>query len=116
MKIFFTGIRRRLHEYVYPNLLFRSRRNGHSTDVDCELIQLHSTALPWTFTNGFAVGGVSAAVSKTAAAPIERIKLLIQNQVGCPIPLKQLVSESRKRKTSHRCCHGDAVGTHRSAS
>lgn len=31
--------------------------------------------------NAFAVGGVSAAVSKTAAAPIERIKLLIQNQV-----------------------------------
>lgn len=28
------------------------------------------------------VGGVSAAVSKTAAAPIERIKLLIQNQVS----------------------------------
>ena len=28
------------------------------------------------------VGGVSAAVSKTAAAPIERVKLLIQNQVG----------------------------------
>lgn len=28
----------------------------------------------------FAMGGVSAAVSKTAAAPIERIKLLIQNQ------------------------------------
>lgn len=26
------------------------------------------------------MGGVSAAVSKTAAAPIERIKLLIQNQ------------------------------------
>jgi len=35
------------------------------------------------FTNfaiDFAMGGVSAAVSKTAAAPIERIKLLIQNQ------------------------------------
>jgi solute carrier family 25 (adenine nucleotide translocator) protein 4/5/6/31 len=28
----------------------------------------------------FAMGGVSAAVSKTAAAPIERVKLLIQNQ------------------------------------
>lgn len=28
------------------------------------------------------VGGVSAAVSKTAAAPIERVKLLIQNQVS----------------------------------
>ena len=27
------------------------------------------------------VGGVSAAVSKTAAAPIERVKLLVQNQV-----------------------------------
>lgn len=26
------------------------------------------------------MGGVSAAVSKTAAAPIERVKLLIQNQ------------------------------------
>ncbi len=32
------------------------------------------------------VGGVSAAVSKTAAAPIERIKLLVQNQV-CDIAL-----------------------------
>lgn len=29
------------------------------------------------------MGGVSAAVSKTAAAPIERIKLLVQNQVRC---------------------------------
>lgn len=26
------------------------------------------------------MGGVSAAVSKTAAAPLERVKLLIQNQ------------------------------------
>ncbi len=26
------------------------------------------------------MGGVSAAVAKTAAAPIERIKLLVQNQ------------------------------------
>jgi Mitochondrial carrier protein len=30
------------------------------------------------------VGGVAAAVSKTAAAPIERVKLLIQNQVQLP--------------------------------
>ena len=30
------------------------------------------------------MGGVSAAVSKTAAAPIERVKLLIQNQVRHP--------------------------------
>jgi hypothetical protein len=30
------------------------------------------------------VGGIAAAVSKTAAAPIERVKLLIQNQVRNP--------------------------------
>lgn len=33
-----------------------------------------------TFLADFLMGGVSAAVSKTAAAPIERVKLLIQNQ------------------------------------
>lgn len=33
-----------------------------------------------TFFVDFLMGGVSAAVSKTAAAPIERVKLLIQNQ------------------------------------
>jgi hypothetical protein len=32
------------------------------------------------FMQDFLMGGVSAAVSKTAAAPIERVKLLIQNQ------------------------------------
>ncbi|KAF9174114.1 ADP/ATP carrier protein [Mortierella sp. AD011] len=32
------------------------------------------------FATDFLMGGVSAAVSKTAAAPIERIKLLLQNQ------------------------------------
>ncbi|ODN78011.1 ADP,ATP carrier protein 2, mitochondrial [Cryptococcus amylolentus CBS 6039] len=32
------------------------------------------------FLTDFMMGGVSAAVSKTAAAPIERIKLLVQNQ------------------------------------
>lgn len=32
------------------------------------------------FAMDFLMGGVSAAVSKTAAAPIERVKLLIQNQ------------------------------------
>lgn len=33
-----------------------------------------------SFAIDFLMGGVSAAVSKTAAAPIERVKLLIQNQ------------------------------------
>jgi len=32
------------------------------------------------FARDFLMGGVSAAISKTAAAPIERIKLLIQSQ------------------------------------
>merc|ERR1712105_289743 len=32
------------------------------------------------FAENFALSGVAAVVSKTAAAPIERIKLLIQNQ------------------------------------
>ncbi len=32
------------------------------------------------FAIDFLMGGVSAAVSKTAAAPIERVKLLVQNQ------------------------------------
>lgn len=34
----------------------------------------------YSFMVDFLMGGVSAAVSKTAAAPIERVKLLIQNQ------------------------------------
>jgi len=36
------------------------------------------------------VGGISAAVSKTAAAPIERVKLLIQNQVWKEYPSLEL--------------------------
>ncbi|KAJ3894468.1 mitochondrial carrier [Lentinula edodes] len=35
---------------------------------------------PKEFAIDFMMGGVSAAVSKTAAAPIERVKLLVQNQ------------------------------------
>jgi len=37
---------------------------------------------PWTFALDFALGGVSAAVSKTAVAPIERVKLLLQVQAS----------------------------------
>jgi hypothetical protein len=43
------------------------------------------------------VGGVSAAVSKTAAAPIERIKLLVQNQVcdiASPFPFQLRAQEA----------------------
>lgn len=70
----FTGLRRRLPEYV-PRLNYPVF--GWS----------HQPVSPRLNTNGFTVGGVSAAVSKTAAAPIERIKLLIQNQVGHPFSI-----------------------------
>ena len=54
-----------------------------------DLSRVSSTASPifvaapaekGNFMLDFLMGGVSAAVSKTAAAPIERVKLLIQNQ------------------------------------
>lgn len=35
---------------------------------------------PMSFAKDFLAGGVSAAVSKTAVAPIERVKLLLQVQ------------------------------------
>lgn len=35
---------------------------------------------PISFLKDFAAGGVSAAISKTAVAPIERVKLLLQVQ------------------------------------
>ena len=38
------------------------------------------TADPYGFLKDFMAGGVSAAVSKTAVAPIERVKLLLQVQ------------------------------------
>ncbi|KAK2982699.1 hypothetical protein RJ640_014499 [Escallonia rubra] len=44
------------------------------------LIQAPSEKTGGGFVVDFLMGGVSAAVSKTAAAPIERVKLLIQNQ------------------------------------
>jgi solute carrier family 25 (mitochondrial adenine nucleotide translocator), member 4/5/6/31 len=47
-------------------------------------------------TNRHVVGGVSAAVSKTAAAPIERVKLLIQNQVSYKTPIGTCNSISTK--------------------
>lgn len=35
---------------------------------------------PVAFMKDFAAGGISAAISKTAVAPIERVKLLLQVQ------------------------------------
>jgi len=39
---------------------------------------------PYTFALDFLLGGVSAAISKTAVAPIERVKLLLQVQASNP--------------------------------
>lgn len=59
---------------------FRSLSPSRTTDTDGSV----APGLDFTDTRtdfAITVGGVSAAVSKTAAAPIERVKLLIQNQV-----------------------------------
>ena len=42
------------------------------------------------FFENFMLAGVAAGVSKTVAAPIERVKLLVQNQVGSPVSLASL--------------------------
>ena len=52
------------------------------------------------FALDFLMGGVSAAVSKTAAAPIERVKLLIQNQVPLRCVAFHRFSLSFKKKFS----------------
>lgn len=86
---FFTGLRRRLPEYV-PRLNYPA------------LGWIHQPISPQLNTNGFTVGGVSAAVSKTAAAPIERIKLLIQNQVGHPFSIKLPTGMGQGRENFRR--------------
>ena len=44
-----------------------------------------------SFAENFALSGCAAVISKTAAAPIERIKLLIQNQDGMIKQVKLLI-------------------------
>jgi ADP/ATP translocase (fragment) len=46
---------------------------------------------PTSFAKDFLAGGVAAAVSKTAVAPIERVKLLLQVQHAS----KQIAAEQR---------------------
>lgn len=45
-----------------------------------ETNMMPALADPMSFAKDFLAGGVSAAVSKTAVAPIERVKLLLQVQ------------------------------------
>lgn len=53
---------------------------------------------------------MSAAVSKTAAAPIERVKLLIQNQV-CQQPLMMHISLRDASGTEHVVRSDEAAAT-----
>ena len=47
-----------------------------------ETVAKQSTVSKYEFGINFLLGGVAAAIGKTAAAPAERIKLLLQNQVS----------------------------------
>lgn len=53
---------------------------------------------PVAFLKDFAAGGISAAVSKTAVAPIERVKLLLQVQHIS----KQIAADQRYKGKSIR--------------
>lgn len=58
---------------------------------------------PVAFMKDFAAGGISAAISKTAVAPIERVKLLLQVQHIS----KQITEEQRYKgalKTEPETC------------
>ena len=43
-----------------------------------------------SFAKDFLAGGVAAAISKTAVAPIERVKLLLQVRLGIREPDKEV--------------------------
>lgn len=51
---------------------------------------------PVAFLKDFAAGGISAAVSKTAVAPIERVKLLLQVQ-----HISKQIAEDQRYKGEH---------------
>jgi hypothetical protein len=61
------------------------------------------------FMADFLMGGVSAAVSKTAAAPIERIKLLVQNQVST-YPVAKIVNRAAPRSGFGCTCNQASPG------
>lgn len=52
---------------------------------------------PMSFMKDFVAGGVSAAISKTAVAPIERVKLLLQVQ-----HISKQIPESQRYKGKYR--------------
>lgn len=53
---------------------------------------------PYGFAKDFLAGGISAAVSKTAVAPIERVKLLLQVQAAS----KQIAADKQYKGKKFR--------------
>lgn len=60
---------------------------------------MSKTADPLSFLKDFVAGGVSAAISKTAVAPIERVKLLLQVQHVS----KQIAEDKRYKGIPFKC-------------
>lgn len=57
-----------------------------------------------SFLKDFLAGGVAAAISKTAVAPIERVKLLLQvtHSVCVCLPIFQIILQMRKQSSAIR--------------
>merc|ERR1711909_124690 len=79
---------------------FRARRRKQCTRPLRLLIatKMAKTADPMSFAKDFIAGGISAAVSKTAVAPIERVKLLLQVQA-----VSKQLTEAQKYKGMVDC-------------
>ena len=76
----------RLLEYVSSPHTMAAPERSSLLETEAPPIRVGIVGIGNTILTLDVVGGVSAAVSKTAAAPIERVKLLIQNQVRARAP------------------------------
>lgn len=69
-----------------------------------QIVNMPSLSDPVAFLKDFAAGGISAAISKTAVAPIERVKLLLQVQhISKQIPVEQRYKGTQARKPFSFC-------------
>lgn len=64
-------------------------------------VKAKKTKDPMSFAKDFLAGGISAAVSKTAVAPIERVKLLLQVQAAS----KQIAVDQQYKGSHHAFLH-----------
>merc|ERR1711976_985038 len=75
-------------------------------------LKMAKTADPLSFAKDFIAGGVSAAVSKTAVAPIERVKLLLQvqaasKQIAADKQYKGIIDASVSPRNREPCPTGE---------